>query len=242
MLPDFGWTELLVISIVLIVVIGPKDLPKILRGFGQTMTSVRRMAGDFRKQFDDALKEAELDEVRKLADDVRSLDPRNQIKEALNPLADVGREIDADMKKALDDVEEPMLPKNPELPKSPPQVGLDEAGAKARAAQAGKRKPKAAAADKTAEPAAATADKPAAAAKPTRARSTKSKSSAAKPATTKTTAAKANGSTAETTKSPAARKPKAKPAAAKATAGRRRKADDKGAADTTPADGAVGSG
>lgn len=241
MLPDFGWTELLVISIVLIVVIGPKDLPKILRGFGQTMTSVRRMAGDFRKQFDDALKEVELDEVRKLADDVRSLDPRNQIKDALNPLADVGREIDADMKKALDDVEEPMLPKNPELPKSPPQVGLDEAGAKARAAQAGKRKPKAPAADETAEPVAATTDKPATAAKATKARTTKSKSSAAKPAASKT-ATKANGSAAKTTKSPAARKPKAKPAAAKSTAGRQRKADDKGAADTTSADGAVGSG
>jgi len=41
MLPDFGWTELLVISVVLIVVIGPKDLPRVLRGFGKTMTSVR---------------------------------------------------------------------------------------------------------------------------------------------------------------------------------------------------------
>lgn len=134
MLPDFGWTELLVISIVLIVVIGPKDLPKVLRGFGRTMTSVRRMAGDFRKQFDDALREAELDDVRRLADDVRSLDPRRQIKDALDPLAEAGREIDADMKKAMGDT------RLPELPKSPPQAGLDAAGAKARVAQATGRK------------------------------------------------------------------------------------------------------
>ena len=134
MLPDFGWTELLVISIVLIVVIGPKDLPKVLRGFGRTMTSVRRMASDFRKQFDDALREAELDDVRRLADDVRSLDPRRQIKDALDPLAEAGREIDADMKKAMGDT------RLPELPKSPPQAGLDAAGAKARAAQATGRK------------------------------------------------------------------------------------------------------
>ena len=134
MLPDFGWTELLVISIVLIVVIGPKDLPKVLRGFGRTMTSVRRMAGDFRKQFDDALREAELDDVRRLADDVRSLDPRRQIKDALDPLAEAGREINADMKKAMGDT------RLPELPKSPPQAGLDAAGAKARAAQATGRK------------------------------------------------------------------------------------------------------
>ncbi|MCR9122512.1 MAG: Sec-independent protein translocase protein TatB [Phyllobacteriaceae bacterium] len=136
MLPDFGWTELLVISIVLIVVIGPKDLPRILRGFGNTMSSVRRMAGDFRKQFDEALKEAELDDVRKLADDVRSLDPRRQIKDALNPLSEpleeIGRDIDADMKRAMGDS------KLPELPKSAPQMGLEQAGAKARAAQAAK--------------------------------------------------------------------------------------------------------
>lgn len=161
MLPDFGWTELLVISIVLIVVIGPKDLPKVLRGFGRTMTSVRQMAGDFRKQFDDALKEAELDEVRQLADDVRSLDPRKQIKEALDPLAEAGREIDADMKKAMGDT------KLPELPKSPPQVGLDQAGAKARAAQpkkaqAGAAPKPAAAADEATAPKPRTRQKPAA--------------------------------------------------------------------------------
>lgn len=147
MLPDFGWTELLVISIVLIVVIGPKDLPRVLRGFGNTMSSVRRMAGDFRKQFDDALKEAELDDVRKLADDVRSLDPRKQIKDALNPLSEpleeIGRDIDADMKRAMGDS------KLPELPKSPPQMGLDQAGAKARAAQAART-----GSGKTAKPAA----------------------------------------------------------------------------------------
>ncbi|WP_244597687.1 Sec-independent protein translocase protein TatB [Roseitalea porphyridii] len=134
MLPDFGWTELLVISIVLVVVIGPKDLPKVLRGFGKTMTSVRRMAGDFRKQFDDALKEAELDDVRSFADDVRSLDPRRQIRKALDPLAEAGKEIDADMKKAMGDT------KLPELPKSPPQMGLEQSGEKARAAQSARRK------------------------------------------------------------------------------------------------------
>ena len=163
MLPDFGWTELLVISIVLIVVIGPKDLPRVLRGFGNTMSSVRRMAGDFRKQFDDALKEAELDDVRKLADDVRSLDPRRQIKDALNPLSEpleeIGRDIDADMKRAMGDS------KLPELPKSPPQMGLDQAGAKARAAQAARTgsgktaKPAAEPVARAGEPASSTAAK-----------------------------------------------------------------------------------
>ncbi|MEQ8400028.1 MAG: Sec-independent protein translocase protein TatB [Roseitalea porphyridii] len=175
MLPDFGWTELLVISIVLVVVIGPKDLPKVLRGFGKTMTSVRRMAGDFRKQFDDALKEAELDDVRTFADDVRSLDPRRQIRKALDPLAEAGKEIDADMKKAMGDT------KLPELPKSPPQMGLDQSGEKARAAQPARRKP-AATTDTGPDREGAETETPAKPTKKAKASAKKSKTAAAKEA------------------------------------------------------------
>ena len=137
MLPDLGWTEMLVIAVVLIVVIGPKDLPKVLRGFGRTMTSVRKMAGDFRKQFDDALKDAELDDVRQLAKDVRGLDPRNQIREALNPLGELGRDLNADIKKSIGDLEAP------EKPKSAAAAALDDSGAKARQAQEAARTPRA---------------------------------------------------------------------------------------------------
>ena len=51
---DIGWTEMLVIAVVMIVVVGPKDLPKMLRTFGRTTSKLRSMAGDFRKQFDEA--------------------------------------------------------------------------------------------------------------------------------------------------------------------------------------------
>lgn len=98
MLPDFGWTELLLIAIVLIVVVGPKDLPRVLRGFSKTLGNARKMAGDFRKQFDDALSEAELDDLKTLASDVRGLDPRTKIKDALNPLSQVGRDINDELK------------------------------------------------------------------------------------------------------------------------------------------------
>ncbi|MCT7375335.1 Sec-independent protein translocase protein TatB [Chelativorans salis] len=90
---DLGWPELLVIAIVLIVVVGPKDLPGVLRGFGRTTTKLRSMAGDFRKQFDEALREAELDDVKRLADDARKLDPRGEIKKHLSPLEKAGRDV-----------------------------------------------------------------------------------------------------------------------------------------------------
>ena len=90
---DIGWAELMVVAVILIVVVGPKDLPRMLRTFGKVTSQMRSMASDFRKQFDEALKEAELDEVRKTASDMRKLDPRQQMRDALNPMRQIGDEI-----------------------------------------------------------------------------------------------------------------------------------------------------
>jgi sec-independent protein translocase protein TatB len=99
---DIGWTEMLVIAVVMIVVVGPKDLPKMLRTFGKTTAKLRSMAGDFQKQFNEALKEAELDDVKKSVDQLRGLNPAAQIKKQLNPFekaaADVRAGVDAAMK------------------------------------------------------------------------------------------------------------------------------------------------
>jgi sec-independent protein translocase protein TatB len=99
---EIGWTEMLVIAVVMIVVVGPKDLPKMLRTFGKTTSKLRSMAGDFQKQFNEALKEAELDDVKKSVDQLRGLNPAAQIKKQLNPFekaaADVRAGVDAAMK------------------------------------------------------------------------------------------------------------------------------------------------
>src|SRR5690606_25123024 len=97
---DLGWSEILVIAIVMIVVVGPKDLPRVLRSFGRTTSKLRVMAGDFRRQFDDALREAELDDVKNLVDDVRKMDPRNEIRKHFNPLEQAGKDIKKDLDKA----------------------------------------------------------------------------------------------------------------------------------------------
>ena len=99
---DIGWTEMLVIAVVMIVVVGPKDLPKMLRTFGKTTAKLRSMAGDFQKQFNEALKEAELDDVKKSVDSLKGLNPAAEIKKQLNPFekaaADVRAGVDAAMK------------------------------------------------------------------------------------------------------------------------------------------------
>ena len=69
---DIGWSELLVIAVVAIVVVGPKELPKLMRSFGFYAGKLRRAAADFRRQFDDAMREAELEEVKQAIESVRT--------------------------------------------------------------------------------------------------------------------------------------------------------------------------
>jgi sec-independent protein translocase protein TatB len=67
---DIGWGELLVIGIVALVVIGPKELPGVLRTLGQGMTKIRRMASEFQNQFNEAMREAEMADLKKQVDDI----------------------------------------------------------------------------------------------------------------------------------------------------------------------------
>src|SRR3954468_21609449 len=111
---EVGWTEMLVIAIVMIVVVGPKDLPNMLRTFGKTTAKLRAMAGDFQKQFNEALKEAELDDVKKSVDELRSLNPAAEIKKHPTPFkkgaSEVRAGLDAAMKPKPSTSSEPASP------------------------------------------------------------------------------------------------------------------------------------
>ncbi len=69
---DIGWGELVVIGIVALIAIGPKELPTVLRTLGQYMGKVRRMASEFQGQFQEALREAEMADLKKQAEDLKS--------------------------------------------------------------------------------------------------------------------------------------------------------------------------
>jgi sec-independent protein translocase protein TatB len=62
---DVGWSELVVIGVVALIVIGPKELPAVLRTVGQWTTKIRRMAGEFQSQFQEAMREAEMSDLKK---------------------------------------------------------------------------------------------------------------------------------------------------------------------------------
>ncbi|AYG58980.1 Sec-independent protein translocase protein TatB [Rhizobium jaguaris] len=191
---DIGWSELLIIAVVALVVIGPKELPATLRTIGKMTARARKVAGEFRAQFDEAMREAELDDVRQTISDAQKLNPVNSLREAMNPLREMGNEIKADLQRSTtvdkpatstpaDQVSEPSmgLPKtapivpaadatapvvSPPPPMKPqPAVTAEETPAKPKAV----RKPRAKAPAKTDEVVAAVVDTPVVAEKPKRA-------------------------------------------------------------------------
>jgi len=92
---NFGWGELLLIGIVALIAIGPKELPTVLRTVGQALGKVRRMANEFQGQFQEALREADIADLKKQADDLTS-----SFKEQVatisdfDPMADTQKEIE----------------------------------------------------------------------------------------------------------------------------------------------------
>lgn len=68
---DIGWSELVLIGVVALVAIGPKELPGVLRMVGQWMGKARKMAAEFQGQFQEAMREAEMAELKKSFDEVK---------------------------------------------------------------------------------------------------------------------------------------------------------------------------
>jgi sec-independent protein translocase protein TatB len=68
---DIGWSELMVIAVVALIAIGPKELPGVLRMVGQWMGKARKMAAEFQGQFQEAMREAEMADLKKSFDEVK---------------------------------------------------------------------------------------------------------------------------------------------------------------------------
>lgn len=104
---DFGigYTELVVIALVAIIVIGPKDLPRVLRGLGRMMNKMRGMAREFQGHMDAAMKEAGLDEVKR---DLQSL--KNPITSVKDSVTSELNKQDESFKKYFGTINDPAKP------------------------------------------------------------------------------------------------------------------------------------
>lgn len=84
MFPDLSWSHMLLVLIVALVVVGPKDLPKLMRKMGQWTAKARGMADQFRRSFDEMARQSELDELRKELDELRNARPLADVDQKLN--------------------------------------------------------------------------------------------------------------------------------------------------------------
>ena len=160
MLPEIGASELLVIAVVALIVVGPKDLPLLLRRIGQFMAKLRNMASEFRASFDDMARQSELDELRKEVEAMRrgavsdlgdTADMASTVSEIEASMADVGVQLHPPMSYQFTATDAP-----------PPELAAPETPKPAR--KRAPAKPKAATAAKS--PAKAAAAKPKSAPKP----------------------------------------------------------------------------
>jgi sec-independent protein translocase protein TatB len=95
---DISWSEFLLVGVVALVVIGPKELPAVMRTMGQWTRKVRRMASEFQGQFQEAMREAEMTDLKKEVDDM-ARDVKQSVAQ-LDPLKEVTG-VGEDVKRAL---------------------------------------------------------------------------------------------------------------------------------------------
>lgn len=123
---DIGWDEMALVAVVALIVIGPKDLPVVLRQVGRWTRKARELAGEFQRGVDDMVRESELAELKTQVE--KATDPnalRREIEKSVDPTGDIARSLEppvlspVDEKKVADEVPADMKPE-PELPMTAP--------------------------------------------------------------------------------------------------------------------------
>jgi len=106
---DISWSEFLLIGVIALIVIGPKELPGVLRTLGQYTRKVRSMAAEFQNQFQEAMREAEMADLKKqvddMAHDLKDIDPLKGVREDVEA---AGKDIERSL--SLPPDEKPALP------------------------------------------------------------------------------------------------------------------------------------
>jgi len=132
---DIGWSELVIVGVVALIVIGPKELPGVLRMAGQWIGKVRRMAADFQGQFQEAMREAEMADLKKQVDDIA--DSTRDFTSDFDPMRSMEDAFDdplAEKKAADDDAANAASSAEIDAPGLPPPAGTDSAAEPAHAA------------------------------------------------------------------------------------------------------------
>lgn len=108
---DIGWSELLVIGVVALLVVGPKELPVLLRTVGKYVGMMRRQAAEFREQFDEAMRESEFDKLKE--------DLQKSTEQATSAIRDAETSLDRDLDTARRDMDASVTAGKPAVTSEP---------------------------------------------------------------------------------------------------------------------------
>ncbi|MBX9633867.1 MAG: Sec-independent protein translocase protein TatB [Magnetospirillum sp.] len=92
---DIGWDEMALVAVVALIVIGPKDLPVVLRQMGRWTRKAREMAGEFQRGVDDMVRETELADLKTQVE--KATDPnalRREIEKTIDPTGDIAKSLE----------------------------------------------------------------------------------------------------------------------------------------------------
>lgn len=107
---DIGWMELMLLGALAIIVVGPKDLPRMMRTIGQYTAKIRATAREFQRSFDEMARESELDELRRQISDMKTNNPISAMKDAITqPLDTVGKALN-EPEKTISGLPDEMVP------------------------------------------------------------------------------------------------------------------------------------
>lgn len=121
---DIGWTEMVVIGAVALIVLGPKDLPKVLRQVGQWTGKARALAREFQGHLDDIARQSELDELKKQAEKLTNFDVKSEIANTVDPGGEMRRTVEEAA--AAAQMPEPLSPSTPTPAIEPPPANPTE--------------------------------------------------------------------------------------------------------------------
>lgn len=100
MIPQFGFAEMVVLALLAIIVVGPKDLPKLMRSMGQFMAKMRSMGQEFKDAFEDMDAGDEIAAMRREIEELKNLGKLENLSDG--SFADEMRELDSDIRDATD--------------------------------------------------------------------------------------------------------------------------------------------
>jgi sec-independent protein translocase protein TatB len=131
---DISWTEFLLIGIVALIVIGPKELPAVMRGLGQWTRKIRSLAADFQNQFHEAMREAEMADLKKQVDDVaQDIKEYDPLKDVRADVEAIGKDLDAAPDKSSQkEVTKVTEPESPAVASPTKELPIPEAAAELR--------------------------------------------------------------------------------------------------------------